>query len=193
MRELSLHILDIVQNSVAACADAVTISIEEDTERDVLSFSVADNGRGMEQETADHAADSDYTTRTTGKGGAGLPLLKAVAIACNGSFAIESSPGAGTLVTASFPMRHTDRPPLGDMVSTMLALMTGREEIEYHYRHRKGSRVFAFASRDLTTVLDGLPFHHPEVYRWLKEYLIEGEKSLDKKGRQEPSKHGNMV
>jgi len=178
MRELSLHILDIVQNSVAAAAGVVTISVEEDMDKDILTLSVADDGRGMDQETAIRATDPFYTTRTTRRVGMGLPMLKSTAIDCNGSFAINSRPGEGTTVTASYQWTHIDRPPLGDMVSTMLALLLGNEEINIRYCHQKDGLTFEFESREMKEVLDGLSFQNPDVYQWLKEFLTEGENSL---------------
>ncbi len=179
MRELALHILDIVQNSVVAGAGVITITIEEDSSKDRLAFSIADDGKGMDEETIAKVTDPFYTTRTTRKVGLGLPMLKETALSCGGSFAIDSRPGEGTVVSASYQRSHIDRPPLGDMVSTMLAVLLGNEEINIRYSHRRDQQVFAFESGEMKEVLDGLSFQNPEVYQWLKEFLTEGEKSVD--------------
>ena len=180
MRELALHILDIVQNSVAAGASAVGIEIDEDRDKakDLLSIAVIDDGRGMDEDTIAKVTDPFYTTRTTRKVGLGIPLLKTGALACGGDFAIESRLGEGTTISASWQWSHIDRPPLGDMVSTMLAILLGSEEIDFRYRHRVGAETFAFESAEMKEALDGLSFQTPEVYEWLKAFLTEGEASL---------------
>ena len=180
MRELALHILDIVQNSVAAGASLITVSVEEDKIEDVLAFSIADDGKGMDQDTVAKVTDPFYTTRTTRKVGLGLPMLKASAHACMGSFTIDSAPGKGTTVAASFQWSHIDRPPLGDMAATMLSILLGDERVDISYSHRVGSQSFAFDSKEMKEALEGLPFQTPEVYQWLKEFLTEGEKDLEK-------------
>jgi len=178
MREISLHILDIVQNSIAAEASVVSITIHEDMTGDSLSVSIADDGRGMTEEIAAKVTDPFYTTRTTRKVGLGIPMLKTTAIDCNGSFSIESEPGVGTTIGVSYQWSHIDRPPLGDMVSTMLAILTGNEVIDFIYRHSVDDRVFEFESGEMKELLDGVSFLSLEVYEWLKEFLTEGEKSL---------------
>ena len=178
MRELALHILDIVQNSVAAGAGTVTITVDEDMGADRLTFSIADDGRGMDQETVAKVTDPFYTTRTTRKVGLGLPLLKETSTACNGSFAIDSQVGVGTTVTAMYQHSHIDRPPLGDMVSTMITILLGNEDINIRYNHQKDSLSFSFESRDMKEALEGLSFQNPDVYQWLNEFLAEGEQSL---------------
>jgi anti-sigma regulatory factor (Ser/Thr protein kinase) len=182
MRELALHILDIVQNAVSAGADTVTIVIAERAGDDRLSFSIADNGRGMDQDTVEKVTDPFYTTRTTRRVGLGLPLLKETSTACNGSFLIDSQPGVGTTVSATYQLSHIDRPPLGDMVSTMLAILLGSEDINFIYSHTKDGQAFSFASGEMKEILEGVSFQTPEVYQWLKEFLTEGENRLDKVG-----------
>ena len=51
MQDLSLHLLDLVQNSIAAGATQIVINVEEDEEKDWLSIAIEDNGRGMDNET----------------------------------------------------------------------------------------------------------------------------------------------
>ena len=178
MREIALHILDIVQNSVAAGAGVIDITIREDRAADMLAVTIADDGRGMDAETVARVTDPFYTTRTTRKVGLGLPMLKMTAIACDGDFAIDSRVGEGTTVSVSYRWSHIDRPPLGDMVSTMLTVLLGDETTEIRYSHSDGDRVFAFASADMREALDGLSFQTPEVYAWLQDFLTEGEASL---------------
>ena len=179
MKELSLHILDIVQNSVAAGAATISVDVDEQRGDDRLTFSVADDGRGMDPETVAKVTDPFYTTRTTRKVGLGLPLLKETSTSCNGSFSIDSKPGEGTTVTASYQWTHIDRPPLGDMASTMLTILLGNEDVDIKYSHRKEQLAFSFESKDMKEVLDGVSFQNLEVYQWLKDFLTEGEAGLN--------------
>ncbi|MCL1848744.1 MAG: ATP-binding protein [Clostridiales bacterium] len=178
MRELSLHILDITQNSIAAEAKTITITVHEDKIGDMITITVADDGKGMDEETAAKVTDPFYTSRTTRKVGLGIPMLKINAILCNGDFSLESTPGVGTSISASYQWSHIDRAPLGDMVSTMLTILLGNEDIDFIYRHRVDGQEFAFASAEMKELLDGLSFQTPDVYAWLKEYLTEGERGL---------------
>jgi anti-sigma regulatory factor (Ser/Thr protein kinase) len=178
MREIALHILDIAQNSIAAKASVVTIDIKEDSGEDTLRVSITDNGKGMSAETVEKVIDPFYTTRTTRKVGLGLPMLRQVALACEGSFEIDSQPGRGTKVSVSYKRSHIDRPPLGDMASTMLTILLGNEVVDYVYSHSAHGRVFSFESREMKELLEGVSFQTLEVYDWLKGFLTEGERSL---------------
>ena len=90
MRELSLNVMDIVQNSLSAGAGQIQISVVEDQGKDRLTIVIADNGRGMTAEQVSHVIDPFYTTRTTRKVGLGVPLFKMEAEMTGGSFEIES-------------------------------------------------------------------------------------------------------
>lgn len=178
MRELSLHILDALQNSLEAGANRVELEIEEDPLADRLHITIRDNGRGMSAEQLARAFDPFYTTRKTRHVGLGLPLFKAAAQRCNGDVTLTSQEGRGTTLEATFQYSHIDRAPLGDMARTLLAfLLAGRSDLAY--RHRRGGREFAFDTAEIRTALGGLPFSHPEVRRWLEEFITEGEASLE--------------
>ena len=90
MREIALHLLDIAENSVAAQSHNIRIAVYENLQSDLLSASVTDDGRGMDEKTARQVLDPFYTTRTTRKVGLGIPLLK---------LAAEMSGGGLSLVT----------------------------------------------------------------------------------------------
>ena len=125
MKDLSMHILDIAENSVRAGARRVFIEIEEDTRTGVMSISVADDGRGMHEEELARALDPFYTSKEGKKTGLGLPLLKRKAEECGGSFEVTSTPGEGTAVFASMDMKNIDCPPAGDMVPRISASARG--------------------------------------------------------------------
>ncbi len=179
MRDLSLHVLDLVQNSLAAQATEIEITIDEDLDRNLLTLCVRDNGRGMSKEQCAAALDPFYTTRTTRKVGLGLPLIKAAAERAGGQLQIQSQLGLGTTVTATFQHDHLDRAPIGDMSLTLMSIIALNEECQFTYRHRRGKREFAISSAELRQELEGLPLDHPQITAWLREYVREQEKSLE--------------
>ena len=140
MEDLSLHILDIVENSVAARADKIEIRTTEDKKKDLLSVEVIDNGFGMDEETTKKALDPFYTTKTVRRFGFGLSLLMEAAKTAGGSFSIESKKGKGTKISATFQLSHIDRQPMGDMGQTMITLILGNPEIDFIYIHKKTVR-----------------------------------------------------
>lgn len=178
MRELSLHILDVIENAIEAGARRIEVEIDEDTARNVLAIRVADDGRGMDEETLQRATDPFFTTRTTRHVGLGLPLFKAAAERCNGSLTITSQPGRGTEVKATFQYDHIDRAPLGDMPSTLLGAVLSHRECDIAYRHRVDGRTFEVDTAELREALGEVPLSHPQVRAWLEAYLEEGIRAL---------------
>ena len=136
LEDLSAHVLDIAENSVMAEGTEVRVEVLEEKAADRLSFSVEDNGRGMSKEFISKVTDPFTTTRTTRRVGMGLPFLKQSAELCGGRLDIVSEPGKGTKTTASFMMSSIDRPPLGDIPATLMALIMGSPEIHWVYRHK---------------------------------------------------------
>ncbi len=179
MREISLHILDIVQNSVAAGATKICVTVCEDIASDKLTVKICDNGCGMTKEFLEKVIDPFTTKRTTRKVGLGIPLFKSAAETTGGGLEIKSQVGEGTCVTAVFGYSHIDRQPLGDMAETMLGLFTSYENINFLYRHSVGSRIFEVDTTEIKNVLGDVPFSAPEVYLWLSEFLSEGEQELN--------------
>lgn len=176
MKELSLHILDIAQNSVSAGAKHIGISLTED-ENGMLTFRITDDGCGMSEETVKRVTNPFYTTRTTRKVGLGLPLLKLVAEQTDGSFSIESSteePNRGTTVTAVFNSRHIDFPPLGDMIGTVCLLLQGSPDRDWLYEHQTPRFHVTLSVAEMREVLgEDVPINSYEVLEWVKEELRE--------------------
>lgn len=173
MRELALHVLDIVQNSLAAEARNVMVEIDEQPDEDRLTISITDDGRGMDQETANRVLDPFVTTRHTRKVGLGLPLLLAATQRCNGDLLINSSPGKGTKVTASFRYHHLDRAPVGDIAQTMASLITLNGSVDISYRHIFGTHRFSIATSDVRARIGNMLLNHPDVYCFIRDYLSE--------------------
>jgi hypothetical protein len=148
MQDLSLHILDIVENSLGASATRIKILIAEDTERGLLSLEISDNGKGMDAETQRKALDPFYTTRTTRRVGLGLPLLAQAAREAGGHFELDSQPGRGTTVKAVFQLSHPDCKPLGDIAATLETILSGRPDLDLQFEYKRDSKLVAeLASR----------------------------------------------
>ncbi len=178
MRELSLHILDIVQNAITAGSDLIAIDIHEDIANDILSFTITDNGKGMSQELLDTVCDPFKTSRLTRKIGLGISLLKAAAERCDGGLEIVSEVGKGTSVKTHFIYSHIDRSPLGDMVETILTLVSSNPSIDFVYHHKVDDREYLFETKEIKKVLKDVPINTVEVIIWMKENLNEGIISL---------------
>lgn len=174
MRELSLHILDIAENSISAHADQIKINVTEALTRDQLWISVRDNGDGMDAERVSQVIDPFVTTRTTRKVGLGIPLLKQAAEACEGWLKIDSEVGKGTHMIAMFGYSHIDRMPLGDLAGTMLTLELGSPEINFIFRYQVGKNVFFVDDKALKEILEGVPMTSPCVLSYLSEYFRTG-------------------
>jgi Histidine kinase-, DNA gyrase B-, and HSP90-like ATPase len=177
MRELSLHILDILQNSLEAGATLVELAIEEDLAADRLVITIQDNGCGMDEATLAQVVDPFYTSRKTRHVGLGVPLFQAAAERCNGDLRITSQVGRGTMLSARFQRSHIDRAPLGDMTGTLLSFILGGV-CDLSYRHRVDGRQFLLSTAEIKADLGDVPFSHPAVREWLREYIAEGERSL---------------
>lgn len=144
MREISLHIIDIVENGIRAGADCIKISIEENIKENLLSISISDNGSGIPAELFSKVTDPFVTSRTTRRVGLGLSLLETAARRCGGEFSITSMPGEGTQVTATFIYDHIDRAPIGDMGGSIAVLIIGNPGVDFIYDHSVDDRLFTF-------------------------------------------------
>ena len=171
MRELSLHILDLVQNAIEAGSSKIQLEIEEDTVLDTLCIKVADNGRGMSVDEVSKVTNPFTTTRTTRKVGLGLSLIDMSTQHCGGSLTIDSAVGKGTTVTACYRYSHIDRPPLGPMQPTLVTILVANPDIDFSYRHRFNQQSFEFHSQDIKEILGDIPLTQPEVLIWLNQFL----------------------
>ncbi len=178
MRELALHILDLVQNSLEAGASHVLLAIIEDSSADTLTIRVSDNGRGMDDATRRRVLDPFVTTRKTRRVGLGLPLIDMSTRQCGGYLRIDSKVGEGTEVEAVYRHSHLDRPPLGDLVATVKTLIVANPELDFVYRHEVDGTAFTVATGELTSILGEMPLTHPDVLAWLGEYLAAEEVKL---------------
>lgn len=169
MREIALNILDIAENSVKAQAKLVKIGIAADG--DTLTVTIADDGKGMDEEFLSRVTDPYTTTRTTRKVGMGIPLFKMASEMAGGEFDITSEKGVGTMVKATFSISHIDRAPLGDIADTMVTLISGDYDTDFVLIVSVDGEKFDFDTRELKEQLDGVPVDTPEILVFVREMI----------------------
>ncbi|HBN09088.1 MAG TPA: ATP-binding protein [Cyanobacteria bacterium UBA8530] len=167
MKELSLHVLDIVENSVRAGARNVLIEITEQQDR--LVILVRDDGCGMDETTLAHLFDPFFSSRRERRVGLGLSLFREAARRCGGDVVVCSSPGAGTTVKATFRRSHIDLPPLGDLAGTLVTLMVLYPEADFFLNYRAGDDEFLFSTAEMRAVLEDVPISHPLAIDLVRE------------------------
>ncbi len=177
--EISLNILDIAQNSISAEASLIHIKVETDSDRFLLTVTVADNGHGMTEEMLTTVTDPFFTTRTTRSVGLGIPFFRQAAECTGGSFSIQSACGRGTVVKACFHTDHIDCMPLGDINATILGLITMNPAIDFVYERRTDARSFVLDTREVREILGEVPLDLPEVSEFIQSYLEENETEIN--------------
>lgn len=180
MRELSLNVLDIVQNSVVAGASLTEILLKENTKEHTLLIGIYDNGKGMTEEQIKSVQDPFFTTRTTRKVGMGVPLFKMAAEQTGGTFKITSSVGVGTKVEALFKTDSIDFTPVGDMAATVSAIVSMNEDKDFIYTRCVDEKEFQFKSSQIKAILEGVPLNDPSVIKWIEDYINENTANLMK-------------
>lgn len=173
MRELSLNILDIAQNSISAGASLTEIVVNENTKENTLLIGIYDNGCGMTEEQVKSVIDPFFTTRTTRKVGMGIPLFKMSCEQTGGKFTIESEKGVGTKINALYKTDSVDFTPLGDIASTIVTIVSMNADKEFLYRRVLDDKEFIFSTVEIKKILDGVPLSEPSVMNWIEEYLNE--------------------
>ena len=178
MQDLSLHILDIVENSLAAGSRRVEIRIVEDLRADRMTIEIVDDGCGMDEEMVRRAMDPFFTTKTVRRVGLGLPLLAEACRMSNGQLCLQSCPGGGTTVKASFQRSHIDRKPLGNMGDTLITLIVGHPEVDLSYEHRKDGAYFSLDTREIKAELGNVPLNAPRIVTALRAGILSGLQEL---------------
>ena len=178
MRELSLNVLDIVQNSISAKATVIEIELFEHIEKDLLEINIFDNGKGMTEEQVKSVIDPFFTTRTTRKVGLGIPLFKMAAEMSGVRLYIKSEIGKGTRVYTSYGYSNVDRMPVGDMNGTVSMLIRMNPDIDFVYTHSINEKSYVLDTRELRKQLEDVPLDTPDVIEWIEEYLNENDAEL---------------
>ena len=180
MKEISLHILDIAENGVAADASCIHIRVDEARKNNLLRVVIQDDGRGIPPEKIPELTDPFVTTRTSRRIGLGLSLLETAAQRCDGGVNIVSAPGKGTTITATFRYDHIDRAPLGDMAATISSLIAGNPEIEFVYTHTIDGKTFTLDTQETRKTLSGFSSADPKFAKSLAQFVNQ---SLDNLNR----------
>lgn len=173
MKELSMHILDIVMNSVKAKASLIEITIEDSIKNNTLKIIIKDNGGGMSEEVLANVTNPFYTTRTTRNVGLGIPMLKETCERCNGGFDISSSIGVGTSVECFLERNNIDRAPLGNMGDTIMTIINSLNDCELIYTHKADDNIFQLSTVRIKEILDSVSIKSNDVMLWIREYVNE--------------------
>lgn len=173
MKDLAMHIIDILQNSTRAGASEITLEVIENAIDDTLTLRFIDNGSGMDEETLSKVLNPFFTTRTTRKVGLGLSLLKQNAEQTGGSLEIKSQLGVGTTVTAIFGLSNIDRPPMGDLAGGFILTASAYPDIRFILHYQRGELKYRFDTQEVLEILDGISIQEPEVIQYLTEMISE--------------------
>ena len=176
MKELSLNVLDIAQNSLVAGAKLTTIETIE--QGDKLTITITDDGKGMNEEQVKSVTDPFFTTRTTRDVGLGIPLFKMAAEMTGGSLDISSKLGEGTRISAVFDTSSIDCVPIGDMEDTISALIQMNPDLDFVYKRAIDDKEFTLDTRSLREMLEGVPLDTPDITVWIRQFLDENLKDL---------------
>ena len=174
MEDISLHLLDLAQNSISAGASLVEIFIVEDTHKGQMIVTLRDNGHGMDESQVKRVTDPFFTTRNTRRVGLGIPLFQASTEATGGQMYIKSCKGRGTEIKAVFHTTHIDCLPLGRVDDTILSLILLNPEIDFVYSHKKQDKHFLLDTRQIREVLGQVSIENPSVIEWIRKYLSDG-------------------
>ncbi|MFA6651684.1 MAG: ATP-binding protein [Bacteroidales bacterium] len=178
MNDLALHLLDIIQNSLAAGATFVTVRIEENPRKNLMVMSVEDNGCGMNEEQLHKLSDPFFTSRTTRRVGLGVPLLRQTAEQSGGNLEVVSETGKGTCLTARFQYNHLDRPPLGDVANAIVLMISANPNVDFAYRYSYNEKSYEITTRQLKDTLDGAPLNDLYIMEMVEEMIRENQNDL---------------
>ena len=173
MKDLSLYILDLVQNSLRAEATQISITIKDFISKDRLEIIIEDNGHGMERKFLAKVTNPFVTTRSTRETGMGIPFFQMAAQTTGGTLQIDSTPGHGTLLRGIFVRSHMDTPPLGDIVETLVTLVQGAPDVDFLYCYKTDTQTITFDTKEIKEVLEDVPINAPDVLSWIRDHLKE--------------------
>lgn len=179
MKDISLYVLDLVQNSLRAKAESISISVKDSLFEDCVKIVIEDDGCGMSPELLAKVTEPFTTTRTTRETGMGIPLFQMAAQLTGGSFQIDSVLGQGTTLRGVFVRSHVDTPPLGDMAETLVTLIHGAPDVNFLYCYETDSQAQTFDTKEIKEILEDVPLNTPDVLNWIREHLKELETTTE--------------
>lgn len=172
MEDISLHILDIVQNSIDAGAKDICITIIQNREEQFLELIIQDNGKGINRELIDKIIDPFYTTRKTRKVGMGLSLLKQNAEQTGGWLKIESIENIGTKIKAHFKTDHIDMIPEGNIPLSIKTIILGNPDIRLKFYYNYDNEFFSFDTNEVKKIIgNDTMINNPEILNYLYNYI----------------------
>ena len=178
MNDLSMHILDIIQNSLSAGASRIGLAVREDIVHNLLTITIKDNGKGMTPEQVARVTDPFFTSRTTRKVGMGLPLYRQTAEQSGGALEVESEVGVGTAVTATFGYDHIDRPPMGDLANAVVLMMSANPNHLFRFTYTYNDRTWSIDTEEVNEALDGMPIHDVQVINMIQQIIADNMMAL---------------
>jgi anti-sigma regulatory factor (Ser/Thr protein kinase) len=186
LRELALHILDLIENSVTAGSSVVAVEIVVEPEWDQMRIAVEDNGPGLNV-SAEQAMDPFYTTKKGKKTGLGLSLFRFRIEQAGGELTLERSPLGGLAVRATLRLAHVDRNPLGDLASTLSSILATSTQLELRLRIRVEGRERIIVSSEVARELvlqgkrgsTGIAINRLAVARKVSQQIKEGLEALE--------------
>jgi hypothetical protein len=185
MKDISMHILDIVQNSINAKADLIEIEINEKLNKEnTFIIRIRDNGTGISSENLDKVNDPFFTTGEK-KTGLGLSLLEQNARMTGGYLNIESGNGTGTSITACFGYDHIDRQPLGEIATTIGGLIRANPKIDFVYIHAVNDRNFKLDTRQVKVEIGNIRINNSRIISFLQEMIHENLEELNQATKNE--------
>ena len=172
LRDLSLHLLDILQNSITANATQIETTLVADKEKDMLMITLKDNGCGMPPEILAKVTDPFVTSRDTREVGLGISLFKLAAESSGGSFRIDSKINEGTELCATFVISNMDRKPLGDMGDTFSILLASNTGLDFTLSLSNTQNTFFLDTKEIKESLGDESFlSNIEIMRWVNDYI----------------------
>ena len=178
MKELSLYILDLVQNSLRAEAKNISITVKDSIRQNRLEIVIKDDGYGMDAALLSKVTEPFVTTRTTRQTGMGIPLFKMALEHTGGTFDISSASGLGTTLKGVFVRSHIDTPPMGNITETLVTLIQGAPDVDFLYTNETDTQTFKFDTKNIREILEDVPLNTPDILNWIREY-IENKNDLE--------------
>jgi hypothetical protein len=172
MKELSLHILNILKNSVNAEASLIFVSIDENESNDTYVIKISDNSKTNDNEVFNNGIYSS-NTGLVGKVIPDISMLEQSAKQTGGSLRNNYEKGKGNIIEVTFGFSHTNRPILVNMPEIICELTNSYPNIDFVYNHTTSIDTFHFDTREVKFMLVDVPISNPGVQKYIRELIIE--------------------
>lgn len=181
MKNMALHIMDIIQNSITAQASELQLYFNEKTDLQIVEIILIDNGNGISPEYLKKVTDPYTTSRTTRKVGLGIPLLKQNAERTGGNLEIISEVNKGTKIKAVFHTNHPDCIPVGDIPGVIMLTIGANPKLEFKYMHSFDTKKYIFKTTEIREILEDVPINDVQVLAFIKETIQNNIEQLNTK------------